>query len=179
MKATIILLCIFWTASVLAQNEKPVLPIDENTHKVKFKEVVEVEGTKDELFNRCVYWLNSFYKDPTRVTTLRDLPSGKIAGRHQFRIYYYNEDSVKMRAGMVKYQFTIEFKENRYRYTIDEMLLKSTTNLPIEKWMDSDDPAYDPRWDSYLQQVADYVNNWSSTLKEKMKPEKKKVEDDW
>jgi hypothetical protein len=107
------------------------------------------------------------------------LPSGRIGGRHQFRIYYYNEDSVKIRAGLVRYNFTIQFKDNRYRYIIDDLVLKSTTNLPIEKWLDEDDPAYDPRWGYYLQQVADYVNNWTSSLKEKMKPENQKVEDDW
>jgi hypothetical protein len=179
IKTTVILFFCFIGIVLHAQNERPVIPIDEQTQKIKFKEVVDEEGTKDELFNRCVYWLNSFYKDPTRVTTIRDLPTGKIAGRHQFRIYYYAEDSVKMRAGLVRYNFTIEFKDNRYRYTIDEMVLKSTTNLPLEKWLDQDDPAYDPRWEQYLRQVVGYVDNWSTTLKEKMKPEKKKEEDDW
>ncbi len=179
MKAIIVLLLVFSGLFLHAQHDKRVIPIDEQTHKIKFKEVVDVEGSKDELFNRCVYWLNEFYKDPSRVTTLRDVPSGKIAGRHQFRIYYYDTDSVKVNAGLVRYKFTIEFKENRYRYTIDELVLKSTTNLPLEKWLDEDDPAYDPRWDQYLDQVVDYVDNWNTTLKEKMKPEPKKKEDDW
>jgi hypothetical protein len=179
MKALLTLLFFLSVLYLSAQSSRPVIPIDEETQKIKFKEVVDEEGTKDELFNRCVYWLNSFYKDPTRVTTIRDLPSGRIGGRHQFRIYYYDEDSVKVRAGLVRYNFTIQFKDNRYRYIIDDLVLKSTTNLPIEKWLDEDDPAYDPRWDYYLQQVADYVNNWTSSLKEKMKPEKEKVEDDW
>jgi hypothetical protein len=73
----------------------------------------------------------------------------------------------------------IEFKENRYRYTIDELLLKSRTNMPVEKWLNKDDPAYDPRWDGYLQQIALYVNEWSTSLKEKMKPEVEKTEDEW
>lgn len=179
MKATIIILSLLSGFALQAQKERPVLPVDEQTNQIRFKEVIEEEGTREELFNRCVYWLNDFYKDPTRVTTLRDVPSGKIAGRHQFRIYYYNEDSVKINAGMVKYQFTIEFKEDRYRYTIDELLLKSTTDLPLEKWLDKDDPAYDPRWEQYLQQVVDYVDDWSSSLKEKMKPEPVQEEDDW
>jgi hypothetical protein len=179
MKTSAILICCFIGVMLHAQNDTPIIPIDEETHKIKFKEVVEEEGTKNELFNRCVYWLNEFYKDPTRVTTIRDLPTGKIAGRHQFRIYYYNEDSVKVRAGLVRYNFTIEFKENRYRYTIDEVLLKSTTDLPVEKWLNKDDPAYDPRWEQYLQQVVDYVDNWTGTLKEKMKPEPEKKDDDW
>ena len=86
---------------------------------------------------------------------------------------------MKTAAGLVRYNFTIDFKDGRYRYIFDELVLKSTTNLPLEKWLDKDDPAYDPRWDSYIQQVVDYVDNWTSTLKEKMKPELKKQEDDW
>jgi hypothetical protein len=179
MRIQLLAILVFIGACLQAQHRELDLPIDENTQKIKFQEVVDAEGSKDELFNRCVYWLNDFYKDPTRVTTLRDLPTGKIAGRHQFRLYYYNEDSVKMRAGLVRYKFTIEFKQDRYRYTLDELLLKSTTNLPIEKWLDKDDPAYDPRWEQYLQQVVDYVNNWTTTLKEKMQPEEEKTEDDW
>jgi len=155
------------------------IPVDSATREIRFRNVVDVKGTKDELFNRCVYWLNDFYKDPTRVTTLRDIQTGKIAGRHQFRIYYYDEDSIKHPAGMIRYFFTIEFKENRYRWTIDKIVLKSTTFVPVEKWLNKNDPAYDPRWDDYLQQIARYIDKWSKSLEEKMKPEKKEKPDIW
>ncbi len=178
MKAVTILILLSLSIYLLAQDKKLEIPLETETGLIKFKEVVDEEGTKDELFNRCVYWLNDFYKDPTRITTIRDVPTGKIVGQHQFRIYY-NEDDVKKDAGMVKYTFVIEFKDSKYRYTIDKLLLKSRTNLPVEKWLDKNDPAYDPRWDSYLQQIAEYVQNWSGSLKEKMKPEPKKAKDDW
>lgn len=178
MKAITILILLSLPIYLLAQDKKLEIPVETETGLIKFTEVVDEEGTKDELFNRCVYWLNDFYKDPTRVTTIRDVPTGKIVGRHQFRIYY-DDEGVKTVAGMVKYTFTIEFKDNKYRYTIDKLLLKSRTNLPVEKWLDKDDPAYDPRWDSYLQQIAEYVQNWTGSLKEKMKPEPKKAKDDW
>ncbi len=80
---------------------------------------------------------------------------------------------------MVKYVFTIEFRDDKYRYTFDELFLKSTTNMPVEKWLNKDDPSYDPRWDLYLQQIEEYANNWSSSLKESMKPEVEKKADDW
>ncbi len=51
--------------------------------------------------------------------------------------------------------------------------------MPVEKWLDKSDPAYDPRWDSYLQQIALYVQNWGSSLKEMMGPEPEKKEDSW
>lgn len=180
MKAFILTLFLFTGILVFAQNGHPEIPVDTVTNLIKFQQTVDEIGTQDELFNRCVYWLNDFYKDPQRVTTIRDVPSGKIEGRHQFRIYYYEDnDSIKHPAGMVKYTFTIQFKDDKYRYTIDELFLKAQTNLPIEKWLDKDDPAYDKRWDSYLQQVADYVEDWSQSLEMKMKPETQEVEDDW
>lgn len=179
MKIFALLFLFFSSTMLFAQPEKLELPIDEETGFIKFSDVVDEEGTKDELFKRCVYWLNDFYKDPTRITTIRDVATGKIVGRHQFRVYYYEEDSLKQIGGMVKYTFVIEFKDDRYRYTIDELLLKSRTNMPVEKWLDKDDPAYDPRWDGYLQQIAMYVVEWSSSLKEKMKPEKEITKDEW
>lgn len=164
---------------LLSQEELMDIPIVEETGKIQFQEVIDEKGKQDELFNRSIYWLNHFYKDPTRVTTIRDVPSGKIVGQHQFRIYYYVDDSIKRPGGMVKYTFTLQFKDEKYRYTFDELLLKAQTNVGVEKWLNKEDPAYDPRWDDYLQQIAKYVNDWSTSLKEKMKPEPEKKEDDW
>lgn len=178
IKKQLIVILLILPIFVLAQTEKLEIPVETETGLIKFTEIIDETGTKDELFNRCVYWLNGFYKDPTRVTTIRDVPTGKIVGRHQFRLYY-DEEGAKITGGMVKYTFAIEFKDNKYRYIIDNLLLKSKTNLPVEKWLNKDDPAYDPRWDSYLQQIAEYVKNWSDSLKEKMKPEKEKAKDDW
>jgi len=180
MKKFIIIIFILYGINLSAQvKEDLVIPIDTETNKIKFQGVVDEKGTQYELFKRAVYWLNGTYKDPVRVTSVRDKETGKIIGRHRFRIYYWDNDSIKHPAGMIKYTFTVELKDNKYRYTIDEIILTSTSSIPVEKWLDNSDPAYDPRWDQYLQQIADFVNNWSSTLEEKMKPEPEKVKDDW
>jgi len=180
MKNLIIIVFLFLSFQVSAQvKEDLFIPIDTETNKIKFQGVVKEEGDKYELFKRSIYWLNSTYKDPVRVTSVRDKETGKIVGRHRFRIYYWDKDSIKHIGGMINYTFTVEMKDSRYRYTIDEIILKSASSIPVEKWLDKDDPAYDPRWDEYLRQIADFVNNWSSTLEEKMKPEPEKVRDDW
>ena len=181
MKKIFILVFTIASVALLAQNETTpsFIPIDNETQRIKFQEVVKEEGTEEELFKRVVYWLNGYYKEPVRVTSVRDRPTGKFVGKHRFRIYYWDDDSIKHIGGMIHYTFTIEVKENRYRYTIDELLLKSKTRLQVEKWLDKSDPAYDPRWDSYLQQIADFVREWSNTLKEKMKPEAKVEEEEW
>lgn len=177
----ILLLLILATGFIAnAQETKELfIPVDEETNKIKFQGVIEEEGAKYDLFNRCIYWLNDTYKDPVRVTSVRDRETAKIVGRHRFRIYYWDSDDVKHIGGMINYTFTVDIKDNRYRYTIDEIVLKSQTNIPAEKWLNKDDPAYDSRWDDYLQQIADFVNNWSTSLEEKMKPEPEKKADDW
>jgi hypothetical protein len=161
-----------------AQEEKFSYQLDEETGKVIYQAVVEQSGTQEELFNRCIYFLNDFYNDPVRVTNIRDIQTGKIEGSYRFRIYY-SENNVKTDAGMINYSFTIEMKDNKYRYTVSDIYLKSTTNRPVERWLNKEDPAYDPRWDSYIQQITDYFYNWSTRLNEKMKPEKEKKKDEW
>ena len=142
MKNLIIIVFLFLSFQVSSQvKEKLTIPIDTETNKIKFQGVVEEEGDKYELFKRSIYWLNSTYKDPVRVTSVRDKETGKIVGRHRFRIYYWDRDSIKHIGGMINYTFTVEMKDGRYRYTIDEIVLKSATNIPVEKWLDKDDPG--------------------------------------
>ena len=180
MRNILLLLLILLGISTFAQEEIELLvPIDDETQMIKFQGVVQEEGTKYELFKRVIYWLNDTYKDPVRVTSVRDRETGKVVGSHRIRIYYWDNDSIRHIGGMVTYTFTVETKDNRYRYTIDELKLKSATNVPAEKWLDKDDPSYDPRWEGYLRQIVEFVNDWSTNLEEKMKPEPDEVEDDW
>jgi hypothetical protein len=172
------LFLIFFTGA--SQSQELNIPIDPNTGLITYQEVVEEKGEKDELFNRCVYWLNEFYKNPVAVTKKRDFESGVMKGQHQFRIYFTDEEGYKKDAGMVMYDFTIEFKEDRYRYTVTDFLLRKASRYPIEQWLNKSDPAYSEKWDGYLQQVNDFVTKeWVPALKEKMKPEEIIEEEEW
>ena len=156
------------------------LPVDPETGRIQYREVVQQDGSKEELFNRCVYWLNEFYKDPVRVTSLRDINTGKIVGKHQFRIYYIDDKGNKISAGMIGYDFMIEMKQDRYRYTLNNFLIKSKTRQPVAKWLNKKDPDYNIRWNEYLDQVDAYAQKWIESLKEKMQPQpEKKTDDDW
>ena len=174
-----LIIAVLISITAWTQDMKPIVPIDTETNKIKFQEVVDEPGTQTELFYKCVYWLNDYYKDPVRVTSIRDVETGKIEGKHRFRLYYWDEDSTKHTGGMINYKFVLNFKQDKYRYTITELILKSQTNLPVEKWLDKSDPAYNKQWDSYLEQIADFVDKWSESLKLKMSPEPEKTKDDW
>lgn len=155
------------------------IPFDAEARKIKFQQVIEEEGSQNELFNRCVFWLNDYYKDPVRITSVRDAPSGKIMGKHTIRLKYTDDKGIEHDGPSVYYEFTIEVRENRYRYTITDLLLKTASRFEIERWLDKEDSAYDPRWADYLDQIAEYVDQWSAFLIQKMKPEPKPTEDIW
>lgn len=156
------------------------MPIDDMTNMITYKEVVQEKGTKDELFNRCVYWLNEFYANPVAVTKVRDQATGVIKGQHQIRVFYTDDQGYKKEGGMVQYDFVIELKEDRYRYTVNEFLLRVGSRYPIENWLNKDDPKYDNRWPVYLKQIDDYFRNeWIPALKAKMKPEEEIKKEEW
>jgi hypothetical protein len=93
-------------------------------------------------------------------------------------IYYEDEEGNRRNAGLVVYKILVEFKDDRYRYTINDFNLKGSSRYPIEKWLNKDDPAYNPQWDIYLYQVDTTMQRLTATLKEKMKPVVEKT-DEW
>ena len=160
----------------------PNIPLDKESKTIIFSGVVHEKGSKDDLFKRCVYWLNSYYKSPTRVTQIRDVPTGKILGKHNFSLYTYDTiENKNIKTAKVNYTFTILFKEDRYKWEIDELEVISSEKVPLESMLNRSDPMYKKKWKSYLIQIADFVENWSNSLKDKMKTEdpKKKDDSDW
>lgn len=183
MKKVPVILIVLSALTISARPQGTVLeaiPIDPNSKLITYQEVVPETGSKDELFNRSVYFLNVFYKNPVEITNVRDQASGIIKGQHQFRVYYYDDLGNKLDGGMVLYNFKIELKENRYRYTVDNFVLKQVSRFPAERWLNRADPEYDARWDSFLQQIDAFVKEeFVPALKAKMKPEVKVKEEEW
>jgi hypothetical protein len=171
-------LLFFHTA--LAQEELLDMSLDPDNQNIIYKEVVQEEGTKNELFNRGSTWLRIFYANPMAVSRVRDQASGLIRGQHPFRVHHVDENGNKVDGEMILYTFKIEFKDGRYRYSVYDFLVKRISRYPLENWLNKEDPDYNPKWDEYLRQVDDYVRReWIPSLKSNMKPEIKKVEEEW
>ena len=127
----------------------------------------------------AIGWINEFYKNPVDVTKTRDPESGLIKGLHRFKIKNTDENGNKTDAGTIQYRFKIELKEGRYRYLLYEFILKQASKVPVEKWLNKDDPQYNPVWNDYLKQVDEFAITWIESLKEGMKPKIEKTDDDW
>jgi len=165
----------------LAQEESSLaMPVDEITGLITYQEVVNVAGSKDTLFNRCSSWLHTFYANPWEATKVRDQASGLIKIQHQFRIYDTDENGTKIDAGMILYQVKIEFKQDRYRYTIDNLLLKQLSRYPLENWLDKSRPDYSEKNKNYLKQIDYYFREeLIKSLNQAMLPKTIVKEEEW
>jgi hypothetical protein len=160
---------------VSGYSQSNALPVDEKTQLITYQEVVTEEGNKEVFYIRAVEWINQYYKNPMDVTKTRQAESGLIKGVHRFRIENTNEDGSKTDAGTIQYDFTLDFKEGRYRYTLTEFALRQSSKVPVEKWLNDSDPQKQ----SYLKQIDDFAQSWIESLKEGMKPKAEVKEEEW
>jgi len=156
----------------------PKLPVDPDTKLIQYREIITQDGTKDVLYDRGAEWLRSYYLNPGSVTKVQDKVNGKIEGTGRLRLYFFDSNNTRTDVGMVYYDLHLEFKESKYRYTLTNFTLKGTSRIPLEKWLNKNDPAYNPQMENYLYQVDTTMQNLVVKLKEGMKPKVIK-KDEW
>ncbi|MCX6280993.1 MAG: DUF4468 domain-containing protein [Bacteroidetes bacterium] len=165
--------------TTIGQTVSSGLPVDPDSKKITYRDVVNQEGNPGYLYDKAIQWFNYYYLSPASVFSVQDRVNGKVEGLGRVRVY--NTDTktgTHTDGGLVTYQIKIEFKDNKYRYTLTDFNLKLASRFPIERWMNKEDPAYNPNWDSYLYQVDTTMQRLVSTLKDKMKPTVVK-KDEW
>ena len=158
---------------------KTPVPVDENTNLIVYKAVVQEEGTPSAFFKRAVKWINSVYKSPASVTSLRDMESGIIEGDYRFKIYATTKEGVNTEWGTITYAFKLEFRENRYRYTFFDFEVKGQSRHLLEEWLDKMDASENGYFEEKLKKVDEYMQNLIASLIESMQPEKVVEEEDW
>jgi hypothetical protein len=110
MKA-LIALCLI-TGSAFAQ-----LPIDADTRKFTYSEVVEISGSQAELYARAREWFVHAYTNADDVIQMDEKESGQIIGKGKFSVY------LSMNTRYIRHTVTIQVKDNKYRYTITNFVL--------------------------------------------------------
>ena len=162
----------------MAQQHSNTIPVDSSSKTIMYREVVSQDGVKDILYDRCAEWFRSYYVNPTSVFRIQDKVNGKIEGTGRFKLYSFLQDETRIDAGMINYDIKIELRDNKFRFTINNFQLKAASRYPLEKWLNKNDPAYNPKWDEYLYQVDTTMKNLVVKLKEGMKPKVIK-KDEW
>lgn len=168
-----LLVTVFFVTVAFAQSN---LPIDPQTEKIMFRKVIPTQGSQDQVFNRIYSgFMNSYYKSPSTILQQND--GRTMKGKHQFQLD--NGDPVKSKWPWITYYFTIEVREGRVRYTLTDFMQKTQSNHPCEEWMNKEDPLYQAVWDSYLNQIVTFAEDWAEKFEESLEPEKVIVEEEW
>jgi hypothetical protein len=101
------------------QKETPKLPIDEDTKRITYSDVIMVDSsvTKNELFSRAREWFAKTYNSSTDVVQMEDKENGKLVGKALTQVYHKAMGS-NYPSGHINYTISLYFKDGRYKYEI-------------------------------------------------------------
>lgn len=90
---------------------------------LQFQGVVMVEGaTRDQLYDAAVLWFGRTFQSSKDVLQVQSRESGTLIGKALFTyepVVFAGKNGIR---GVVRYTVTIEMKDGRYRYTIDNFI---------------------------------------------------------
>ena len=148
----------------------PDLPIDERTQLVTYQDVVKEEGTPQVLYARAQEWVKKQYKNTSEVIKNADSEKCVLELRSNVRIFSKLKDGSMMPKNVVYYNFKLECRDNRYRYTITDFKENATSSAPIENWFKTDSPYWSPSQYEYLNQIDGQIKELINSLEEGMRP---------
>jgi hypothetical protein len=153
---------------------------------VIYKNVVEVSGTKDQLYQRARRWFSENFKDSKEVLTIQDKESGELAGNGAMKFYsstHWGSDGTK---GYIRYRISILVKDGKYKYEITDFVHEgnrlNTLDLSFGLITDSEEcpkhlPSQRKRWEDKLWKeikgdISSHVDEIKSSLESAMQEEK-------
>ncbi len=157
---------------------EPDLPIDERTNLVTYQDVVKQEGTPAVLYERAKKWVKKYYKNTNEVIKKDDAEHYVLEMRSSVRIFSKQKDGTMLPKNVVYYNFKLECRDNRYRYTITNFNEKAAAAAPIENWFKTDSPYWSPSQYDFLNQIDEQIKELINSLEEGMMPEEV-FEDEW
>ncbi|MDX9891208.1 MAG: DUF4468 domain-containing protein [Bacteroidales bacterium] len=181
-KSFLIYILLISSSFVMGQKEvvyvTPDLPIDETTKLVTYKDVINEKGSPQELYDRAMEWVKTYYKNTAEVIKTADREKGLIEIRSGVKIHNKMKDGSKVYKNVVYYNFKLECRQDRYRYTITDFNEKAAAAAPIEIWFDQKHSRWQPSWYDYLNEIHENMQSLIISLQDGMMP-KPVVTDDW
>lgn len=103
--------------STFISYSQPALPIDPDTGMIIYKEVVDVDSiNKSQLYKNALSWITVKFKSAKDVIQFSDPGSGSIIAKGNFNAYMG-----KNHAGIIKFTFKIDTKDNKYKYEFSNL----------------------------------------------------------
>jgi hypothetical protein len=180
-----LLLLFTFSASLAAFAQKsadvavPYFPIDEETKLVTYTDVIQVPGIPtDSLYNVAMAWMKTFYASPSQAIKSQSKEDGIIEIKHQFQLTRTEKGQV-VKAGLINYYCTLQFRDGRFKYTITKINLQGASYYGIENWLNDEKFAKDETTVNYLVQIDEFMQKLVGSLETEVKPVAPKKEEDW
>lgn len=125
MKKVIYLLTLLmtYTSTLVAQESNLVIIPKNENGLAEYTEVISVDNiSKNDLYISALEWMNKTYKSGKNVIQTTDKDGGMIIGKAVSQTLNYNNMGAKIDGGYFSYTFSIYSKDNKYKYTIDNII---------------------------------------------------------
>jgi len=157
-----------------------VMPKDENGKIIYMDVVKEDSVSQDSIYKRINEWVKFTY--PKSKTTI-DTIGKRFVTRGRFLVYV-NPGVLKEIHGAIRYDLTIELKDNRYRYTFTNFIFEyykqdrfykynptgKTKPLEDEKF-----PGWQAPWEKHKMSTEAHVNEKITDLKKAVENKKRET----
>lgn len=131
------------------------MPIDNTTGLVTYSGVIIADSTtKDELYNRAKEWIVLTYNSAKDVIQLDDKTNGKLICKGTFKVSHVMGD-----VWYIDHTLKLEFKENKWKYTITQILYSSydcvgcQTPKPIENCKITNTEKFKEKIDTQIKSI--------------------------
>lgn len=182
MKYLVVALAFLISVVAKAQTNTADLRTNTETGLAEWTSVEDMPGlSKDELYDRAMAWINTFYSNPAGMLKVQDKTKGEIEGKTRIRLN--NKDKkgvVTPGGGFVDYTIKLYFKEGKYKYEITRVHWVQSSYYDVSRWLDKNQANYNEvNYNYYLQQVTDYMDDLENSLVTGMKKSTAKPKSDW
>lgn len=123
------LILILLASTLTAISQEVPFPLDSATKKINYTKVVELQGEKQQLFDKAVDWFALSFKSAKDVLQIKDKEAGKIVG--SFTIY-------ASEGGPVTANIIILLKDGKYKYSITDLVFAGSRSF--KPWALEEDP---------------------------------------
>ncbi len=162
-----------------ADVEIPYFPMDEISKMVTYTDVIQVPGVlKDSLYDVAMAWMKIYYKSPSQAIKSQSKEDGIIDIRHQFYVTRKDKNQ-EVKAGLINYYLTLQFKDGRFKYTITKINLEGTSYFGIEKWLNEEQYKKDENIPGYLQQIDKFMMDLIASMESEVRPLVPVKEEEW
>lgn len=180
------LLTIFFSPSFAQEQDSVFIP-KSDAGRAEYSDVIAIDSmSKDALYVSALDWMNKIYKSGKNVIQTTDKEGGMIIGKAVTQALIYNNMGMKKDGGYFSYTISIYFKDNKYKYVIDdiiynkgEMALASGADLAEKfphNWtgLIGNNKQTRREWKSFQKQADSEFRLIIEDLKKQMKSSKKK-----